>query len=304
MINSDSLDFFSFAPPVTMEKEPELTRPLVPAEADDDAFSSVDGDDSGYAARRRGPRKAGGAWVNVIIVCVGLLTATITFVGGVYFGSQYNLESRCATATTQWSPLLRDVKVRYRETEFDGQFHKESIFRKAPSPEVDAAWDGLGIDYRAGAISYKDGLASGLEPSFVQRAEKYGGGFMVNVEGMHHLHCLNLVRKSLYFNHQYYEALGENEFLNNGTMLEHHITHCLDTVRQVLMCNVDTGVLGQRWVDENEPYGFPDFQTTHKCKNYDDVRKWAEKLQAPPSQELPRDYLAKPKAGDVLAAPP
>jgi hypothetical protein len=45
------------------------------------------------------------------------------------------------------------------------------------------------------------------------------------------------------------------------------------------MCNVDTGVLGQRWVDEEEPFGFPDFQTTHKCKNYDDVRNWAEKLQ-------------------------
>lgn len=112
MINSDSLDFFSFAPPVTMEKEPELTRPLVPAEADDDAFSSVDGDDSGYAARRRGPRKAGGAWVNVIIVCVGLLTATITFVGGVYFGSQYNLESRCATATTQWCKFSQLLKLR------------------------------------------------------------------------------------------------------------------------------------------------------------------------------------------------
>ena len=45
------------------------------------------------------------------------------------------------------------------------------------------------------------------------------------------------------------------------------------------MCNVDTGVLGQRWVDPEEPYGFPDFQTTHKCKNYDAIREWAEKLQ-------------------------
>lgn len=26
--------------------------------------------------------------------------------------------------------------------------------------------------------------------SFVRRSEKYGAGFFVNVEGMHHLHCL------------------------------------------------------------------------------------------------------------------
>jgi hypothetical protein len=33
-------------------------------------------------------------------------------------------------------------------------------------------------------------LASGLDPDFVHRADKHGGGFLVNVEGMHHLHCL------------------------------------------------------------------------------------------------------------------
>ena len=43
---------------------------------------------------------------------------------------------------------------------------------------------------RAGVISKEDGLRSGLDDSFVQRADKYGGGFLVNVEGMHHLHCL------------------------------------------------------------------------------------------------------------------
>jgi hypothetical protein len=47
----------------------------------------------------------------------------------------------------------------------------------------------MSID-RAGVISFEDGLASGLGASFVQRAKKYGGGFLVNVEGMHHLHCL------------------------------------------------------------------------------------------------------------------
>jgi hypothetical protein len=45
------------------------------------------------------------------------------------------------------------------------------------------------------------------------------------------------------------------------------------------MCNVDTGVLGQVWYDPNEPKAFPDFNTRHKCKNYDEVRKWAEELQ-------------------------
>lgn len=107
----------------------------------------------------------------------------------------------------------------------------------------------------------------------------------------------NLIRKSLDFNIEHYRDLGAHEFMNNGTMLVDHISacsrhqtcepstdeaspaHCLDTVRQVLMCNVDTAVLGMRWDDDGELFGFPDFKTTHKCKNLDDVLDWAEKLQ-------------------------
>jgi hypothetical protein len=38
-------------------------------------------------------------------------------------------------------------------------------------------------------------------------------------------------------------------------------------------------MLGQVWVDPNEPTAFPDFNTRHTCKNYENVREWAEKLQ-------------------------
>lgn len=55
--------------------------------------------------------------------------------------------------------------------------------------------------------------------------------------------------------------------------------HCVDNLRQVLMCNVDTGVLGQVWAHPDNPSAFPDFNTDHKCKNYDAVRLYAEKIQ-------------------------
>jgi hypothetical protein len=45
------------------------------------------------------------------------------------------------------------------------------------------------------------------------------------------------------------------------------------------MCNVDTAVLGQVWHDKKDPSAFPDFNTKHTCKNYDDVREWAKRLQ-------------------------
>lgn len=105
----------------------------------------------------------------------------------------------------------------------------------------------------------------------------------------------NLVRKSLYFNYDHYKAIGKHAFENKGDVFQRHVSklfesslkgallmataHCLDAIRQVLMCNVDTAVLGQVWANKDDPIAFPDFNTRHMCKNYEAVREWAEKLQ-------------------------
>jgi hypothetical protein len=112
--------------------------------------------------------------------------------------------------------LLKEVKIKYEFRSFNGSFMQEEIYRRPAAPEVDAAWEALGVDCQfvfddagmasileltcmadsAGVISADQGLASGLTPAHVQRAVQYGGGFFVNVEGMHHLHCLVRSRPS------------------------------------------------------------------------------------------------------------
>ena len=77
----------------------------------------------------------------------------------------------------------------------------------------------------------------------------------------------NLVRKSLYYNYQYYKDLGTHAFSNDDEILRLHTSHCLDMLRQVLMCNVDTGVLGQVWyLSGDKAVTFPDFNTRHKVR--------------------------------------
>lgn len=108
------------------------------------------------------------------------------------------------------APLLKEVGIKYDFVHYNGSFLEETIYRQRGSPEVDDAWDELGVNCmichpdleftaiadtssrtaRAGVISREEGLKSGLTDAHVQRADKYGGGFFVNVEGMHHLHCL------------------------------------------------------------------------------------------------------------------
>lgn len=74
--------------------------------------------------------------------------------------------------------------------------------------------------------------------------------------------------------------------------------HCLDIIRQQLMCTVDVGMLGQVWWDPQKPKSFVDFNTKHVCRNFEEIRKWAEERQLP--EKVPNDFLEPPKDGDVI----
>jgi hypothetical protein len=76
------------------------------------------------------------------------------------------------------------------------------------------------------------------------------------------------------------------------------IAHCLDILRQQLMCTVDVGVMGQVWIYPNTPTPLVDFNTKHKCRNFDAVRRWAEERQVTPPEY--DDWLELPKAGDRI----
>jgi hypothetical protein len=78
--------------------------------------------------------------------------------------------------------------------------------------------------------------------------------------------------------------------------------HCLDILRQQLMCTVDVGVLGQVWYqpEGKGPEAFVDFNTVHTCRNFDAIRDWAEKHQLPDVKDIPPDFLELPKEGDRI----
>jgi len=76
--------------------------------------------------------------------------------------------------------------------------------------------------------------------------------------------------------------------------------HCLDFLRQRLMCDVDIGVFGAVWYNASDPRPFVDFNTKHVCKNFDDVRNWATVHQS--AEDLPDDYWEDP-GPDVIIRP-
>ena len=70
------------------------------------------------------------------------------------------------------------------------------------------------------------------------------------------------------------------------------LAHCLDFIRQSVMCNMDISMAGTVWVNQTNPF-IPDFHRKHVCVNFDDIRAWAERNQVP--KHIPDDYIQLPE---------
>ena len=227
----------------------------------------------------------------------------LAYFAGIFSGQKSlftNADSFCSRHISQDSAVLHNVKIEYALVHFNGSLFKENAFRGPAGPEVDAAWESLGVNYRSLRVPAELADASNLAPDQVKINAKYGGGYPANVEGLHHLHCLNLLRQALHYNFDYYHALGQGPFQNDDHVLQSHVTHCLDIVRQQLMCSIDTGLLGQIWLYPDAPEAFVDFNTKHTCKNFDAVRAWAETNQL--LEDTPEDFLQPPQPADRIWA--
>ncbi|KAH7072347.1 hypothetical protein FB567DRAFT_554024 [Paraphoma chrysanthemicola] len=92
---------------------------------------------------------------------------------------------------------------------------------------MNAAWDSIDTNPIAVALDDKYVEVAGLPPTTrfpwdTERSVYY-------LKGIHDLHCLKLIRKAIVSKHK-----GENQ-----TFSLHHIYHCLDGLRQDIMCMAD-----------------------------------------------------------------
>ncbi|KAF2280525.1 uncharacterized protein EI97DRAFT_368898 [Westerdykella ornata] len=248
-----------------------------------------------------------------IAIRATLLCTTVYLGIGIWFGyimrgTQFvaDADDFCLNHISHYcvAPLVNEVKPNWRTIQYNGSFFHESIYRQPPSPEVDEAWSALGIDYRSVVVPESEAAKTGLRPDQVKVSQLYGGGYPANVEGLHHLHCLNLLRKALKWNYNYYREQKQGAFVNSEYVVRYHVTHCMDIIRQQLMCTTDIGMLGQVWYHpegEPEPIPFVDFNTKHRCRDYEAIRQWAESHQLPPESEVDMSrFYEKPKPGDTV----
>lgn len=171
---------------------------------------------------------------------------------------------------TRKAPLLEDITIQYSSIPFNGSFMKENIYRLKGSPEVDAAWEALGVNCKSSplkCIAHAHILQTDQSESrlSVQKKLVFEVTTFSSIRSMvadtrptskayitstaWSVPCIhrpvpsradlkqNLVRQGLWFNYDYYSQLGLGAFKNNDEVVRLHVSKSYPTTKpQVCSC--------------------------------------------------------------------
>ncbi|KAF8812984.1 hypothetical protein BYT27DRAFT_7181937 [Phlegmacium glaucopus] len=208
------------------------------------------------------------------------------------------LRGICLAQQSMYSPVYDTIE--YSTVRFNGSLDFPSPYRGFPTAALDQAWDRITTNNSLWPIRISDEdlkkINKSGRPSNVKYKEIDGGGNMGSIEVFHQLHCLNMLRKSTYPN-EYPEI--QELWNTRPKFIRNHLDHCIEMIRQNLMCIADVGVISYDWVSGWE-VPFPDFNTYHKCRNFDDILDWITSHRV----RVPRDHMGREGHEFNLLEPP
>ncbi|KAJ3571375.1 hypothetical protein NPX13_g5403 [Xylaria arbuscula] len=161
------------------------------------------------------------------------------------------------------SYTLLDI-AKFRPMQFSAELGQPSVFKGTPRKELDDAWDKL-TDLPM--ILVNNETLQAFDPTS-KPTKGIDGYYYATVEVYHQLHCLDITRKFI-FRDQYQHV---NTFQDPPDMVWEHVDHCIDLLRQVLMCNADIGLIFYTDVGQRQPVAR--VSTTHMCRDFADITDW------------------------------
>ncbi|EME47023.1 hypothetical protein DOTSEDRAFT_41548 [Dothistroma septosporum NZE10] len=194
-----------------------------------------------------------------------------------------------------WRTDFEDARkaVQYEERKFTGQLTYDEAERRGmrlrdteveyvgpPSTKIEQAWkellrDELPTMTKAEAAPFGDGL----------RPLPDDGEYHFEPDMFHSLHCLNTIRMELIpvlYNtttpRYTYRKNRIAELIKDSHWGVTHVEHCLDKLRQAIMCHGD--------LTPSPMYSWPDFPLqfgvsgTHTCRKFEPIRKWMDQRGA------------------------
>ncbi|KAI9744826.1 MAG: hypothetical protein M1818_001751 [Claussenomyces sp. TS43310] len=203
-------------------------------------------------------RKRSHARTNLIIIIqwfvIGFAFLGMTFL---WFDSPHRVYSPAQSA------------LRYHDVVYASGFNTQvTKYQGAPSKEVNQAWFDL---YPSTTSRISAAEAAKLGNKTV-RIPDDPENFIVSLDVFHHLHCLNVIRKKIW-------GVIPETYIERVMLEMEHVDHCLDSIRQSLMCSGDVTPLPWKW-RKNDTDGtdllVPEAHVTHTCRDFDAIVQWAK----------------------------
>ncbi|KAI0191016.1 hypothetical protein EV127DRAFT_493887 [Xylaria flabelliformis] len=173
--------------------------------------------------------------------------------------------------TPQWSPRLTTQHLLESN---------ESIYRQIPSHDVDIEWNRIS-DTAVVEITRDQLIRLGKDPATAVKTppellssnkswQDDDERYLAVIDGMHMLHCLDSMRRSLYHNYHFYYPEGHPPYYGV------HLSHCQEMLARWLMCQPSMEFITFGWFEGRDP-PFPDFDITHKCVDFEQILDWQDK---------------------------
>ncbi|KAH7311621.1 hypothetical protein B0I35DRAFT_438461 [Stachybotrys elegans] len=137
-----------------------------------------------------------------------------------------------------------------------------SPFVGEPSKELDQAWSDL---LRSSNIKISNDEMNRMNKSSIEIRD--GSGYIGYLESIHMLHCVKRIYQSQY--QEYYAKPQDMDAFSPG-----HWNHCLEVLRQGIMCNADVTVNTYFWKSPDEIKG--NRHGHRRCTDWSLVQQWLD----------------------------
>ncbi|KAI0013866.1 hypothetical protein F4779DRAFT_624984 [Xylariaceae sp. FL0662B] len=165
-----------------------------------------------------------------------------------------------------FSPAVEALE--YQDTIFtlEDKIQEKSRFSGRPSANLDKAWHDL-----LNAENIR------LEPEVMRHYGREeigviipdGNGFIGTLNVYHELHCLKRIHQFMYPEYYFKDFTPRQHELNRL-----HNEHCIDFLRQSVMCHGDIGLITYEWHDDSLiPVANA---TSHQCVNWQKLDQWTK----------------------------
>ncbi|KAK7696270.1 hypothetical protein QCA50_000923 [Cerrena zonata] len=229
------------------------------------------------------------SWITVW-ACLGFLQtlAVIVLSAVVYTQNRKSPYSSLGITSQMIYSPAQDV-LEHQVQKFSNGINS-TIYQGAPSTEVDKAWKDLYngmMKFQLSGCELQDSPYRALEfgisqipksqarllPNHTSPIPGNEENYVIALSVFHQLHCLNVLRKAHY--HEYYRDPVTGNIDNISPQdLNDHVSHCLDSIRQSLMCSSDISVIVWQW-STKQNLSLPRMDTARSCRNFDKIADWA-----------------------------